>query len=316
MVTLTKLAKEANVSVSTVSKAFAMSNEINEETRNDIFAVAKKYGCFKKYYRAKYPQIMIAVICPEFNSNTYSYYLSSISERIKDYKCRICVAESNFSANEEKSLIEYYCNYAKVDGIILIDSQFYNISEIETPIVAIGSKNRSDNIPTVSVDTEKAINELLIHIKGKGIDNIGFVGERYTFSRYEIFKHAAEKHNVGITHFLTDKRFAEGGYDAFEKAYACKKIPKVIVCAYDEMAIGAISAITSHGLKVPDDISVIGINNIKYCDYICPPLSSVNTMDNQKLEIAIKMITDKIFKNKEAQNITVKAENIFRKSLV
>ena len=65
MITLSQLAKLAHVSVSTVSKAFSMSEEVNEQTREEVFRIAKEYGCFKKYYKAKYPKTVIAVICPE-----------------------------------------------------------------------------------------------------------------------------------------------------------------------------------------------------------------------------------------------------------
>ena len=72
MITLSKIAKLAHVSVSTASKAFSMSNEVNPETREMIFKIAKEYGCFKKFYNAKYPKLVFAIICPEFKSRFYS----------------------------------------------------------------------------------------------------------------------------------------------------------------------------------------------------------------------------------------------------
>ena len=66
--TLTELARLAHVSTSTASKAFALSPEVNEQTRDMIFRVAKINGCFKKFYRQEYPGLSFAVICPEFDS--------------------------------------------------------------------------------------------------------------------------------------------------------------------------------------------------------------------------------------------------------
>ena len=63
--TLTKLAKLANVSVSTASKAFSMSPEVNSETREMIFDKARELRCFKQFFSAKYPRLVVAVICPE-----------------------------------------------------------------------------------------------------------------------------------------------------------------------------------------------------------------------------------------------------------
>ena len=62
--TLSKLARLANVAVSTASKAFSMSDDINEQTREEIFRVARENGCFKKFFNAKYPKFVIALICP------------------------------------------------------------------------------------------------------------------------------------------------------------------------------------------------------------------------------------------------------------
>ena len=68
--TLTKLAKLANVSVSTASKAFSMSSEVNEETRKIIFDIAKEHGCFKKYYNANYPKLVIAIVSQVLRATT------------------------------------------------------------------------------------------------------------------------------------------------------------------------------------------------------------------------------------------------------
>ena len=66
--TMRELAKLANVSVSTVSKAFHDAEDISEETRNLVFETAKQYGCFGKFYKVKFPKQVIAFICPELGS--------------------------------------------------------------------------------------------------------------------------------------------------------------------------------------------------------------------------------------------------------
>ena len=60
--TLTELARLAHVSTSTASKAFALSPEVNQETRDMIFEVAKQHGCFKKFYRTEYPGLVFAIM--------------------------------------------------------------------------------------------------------------------------------------------------------------------------------------------------------------------------------------------------------------
>ena len=84
MITLSKLAKLANVSVSTASKAFSGSKEVNEETRAWIFSVAKEHGVFKKFYNVKYPRLVIAVVVPEFQSRNYGPLLSELQRSLDD----------------------------------------------------------------------------------------------------------------------------------------------------------------------------------------------------------------------------------------
>lgn len=81
--TLTKLAKLANVSVSTASKAFSMSPEVNSETREMIFDKARELRCFKQFFSAKYPRLVVAVICPELESRYYSGAVGGRARRLR-----------------------------------------------------------------------------------------------------------------------------------------------------------------------------------------------------------------------------------------
>lgn len=83
MITLSKIAKLAHVSISTVSKSFSMSPEVNEQTREVIFSIAREHGSFKKYYNAKYPKFVVAVIC------AYDYMAIGAMKCILDHDRKI-----------------------------------------------------------------------------------------------------------------------------------------------------------------------------------------------------------------------------------
>ena len=147
MITLTKLAKLANVSVSTASKAFSGSSEVNDETRDLIFKVAKENGCFKRFYNVKYPKLVIAVIAPEFESRYYTRYLSILQGVLAEKNCEICVSTTDFSAERENELIDYYYCHSNVDGIIVIASisQTRFDDKYEIPVVYMGNVISEDN---------------------------------------------------------------------------------------------------------------------------------------------------------------------------
>ena len=87
--TLAKIAKMANVAVSTVSKAFSDSPEISSETKELIINIAKETGCYEKYYKPKYNKKLIAVICPEMLGNQYAQMATFLEQKItqRDGQC-------------------------------------------------------------------------------------------------------------------------------------------------------------------------------------------------------------------------------------
>ncbi len=316
MITLSKLAKLTHVSVSTVSKAFSMSSEVNPETREMIFEAAKKLGCFKKFYKAKYPKLVIAVICPEFRSRYYSVALYFIQKRLSEYNCEICVASTDFSESTEAELLEYYNRYTSVDGIIIINGKTKVAEDMEIPVATIDSAY-NNGVISVTSDFIPCIREAVDYFVENGVTDIGFIGETNTDTKLAMVCGVIEE-KLGKTDSLlisvTDLRFEEGGFDAMEKFFESGKYPRAIICAYDHMATGAISCICEHGLRVPEDIAVMGMNDIGGSGYLNPPLSSINThldkVCNETADAMMEYLSGTI----SEKRITVLPEVIFRKS--
>ena len=119
--TMRELAKAANVSVSTVSKAFHGGKDISEETREHIFSVAKELGCYGKFHQGKYNKKVIAVICPELAGQFYSTFTELLQEMIEKAGCICTISTDHFLPEVQAQLIEYYSEYLKVDGILVFD---------------------------------------------------------------------------------------------------------------------------------------------------------------------------------------------------
>ena len=297
MITLSKIAKLAHVSVSTVSKAFSGSEEVNENTRERIFEIAKQQNCFKKYYNVKYPKFVIAVICPEFRSRFYSAYVTALHEELSKYNCEICVAATDFSDEKEQELLDYYTKYSSVDGIIIVNPRTNLRTEIKVPVVAIGNNDFEKDVIRIYGNMYGTICEAVKYFKDKNVKSIGYVGERLTDTKLNSFKSAMTENGFEINEdviAVTDKRFEEGGYYAMEKLFEKGTLPRVIVSAYDNMAIGVMRCIFDHGLNVPDDIAVLGMDDNTESGYINPPLSSINVETDEVCRIAAKEIMNKL----------------------
>lgn len=317
MMTLSKLAKLANVSVSTASKAFSGSSEVNEETREMIFRIAKENGCFKKFYNVKYPKLVVAIIAPEFASAHYTRYLSCIQKYLQQNNCELCVSTTDFSKEREKELLEYYCKHANVDGVIAINMRSDEIENYEVPIALIDPTGQHANAIHVLSNSQKAMQDSIDYLAEHKVCSVGFIGETLTRRRLAYFKTALEKTGIPYNEEfvrVSEGRFEEGGYAAMEALFAHKKAPRAIVCAYDYMAIGAIRCIYDHGLTVPNDIAILGFDDIPHAQYLNPPLASIAA----PAEILCKLATDAVMKQIHGKNVehiqTLEAELHLRES--
>lgn len=297
MITLSKLASLAHVSVSTASKAFSMSSEVSEQTRETIFRIAREQGCFKKFFNAKYPKYVIAVICPEYKSHFYNSALSHLQECLSAHSCEVCVASTNFSAQTEADLLEYYSNYATVDGIIVINGKVPLDLPAEIPVATILPNLGCEGAISLSTDCIEAVTEAIRHFLGNGIADIGFIGDCHTVSKEKLFLRTAQTlalEEDAIRLSITEERFEAGGYKAFEEYLKSGHIPRAIFCAYDYMAIGAIRCASEHGLRVPEDVAFVGMDNIPEGNYLNPPLSSIDFNMDKLCTIAADAIMQRM----------------------
>ena len=293
--TLSKIAALAHVSVPTVSKAFSMSSEVNDKTREIIFDIAKKHGCFRKYYNAKYPKHVVAVICPEFKSRYYSKVLSLLQEKFFEFNCEVSAASTDFSKSTEEALFEYYSKYAPVDAIIVVDGIAELDSNIDIPVGAINSVKLKNTSITVKMQYDKVLYETLDYFIGKNVHSIGFIGEPKTTSKERLFKKVmTEKTGKCDEKYISTsaERFEKGGYEAMQKLIDSDSVPRAVICGYDQMAIGAIACLTENGFRVPEDVAVIGYNDIPEAQYLNPPLATMGL----NVDKAIDILADAIIK--------------------
>lgn len=317
MITLSKIAQLAHVSVSTASKAFTMSNEVNEHTREEIFKIAKELGCFRKFYNAKYPKYVAAVICPEIQSLHYSLALSMLQENLASQNWELCMTTTNFSKEAEQLLLNYYHHHTNVDAIIVIQGQIPITNTYEIPIISIDSCCPQPNVVSVKSDYEPAFAEAIDYFIKLGITSIGYLGEPKSLTREEMFKDLMSKKLGGYDDkyiAISDARFQKGGYRAMETLFERKDLPRAIICAYDYFAIGAIRCILDHGLSVPEDIAIIGVDDIPEAKYLNPPLSSINPLHEEVYKTAADSIIKLMNEESVDSDVTINSKLYLRKS--
>ena len=188
-------AKLANVSFSTVSKAFNNSDDISEETKNHIFRIAKQYGCYGEFFKGKYHKKIIAIICPEIVSSYYAEFIKYFQMLIEKDGDIPIISSDNFDKNTSDELIEYYASYMKVDGIITFGLKSALKKGYTTPIVSVLS-DISSYVDTVEVDFKSAVFDAVKLLDDYGHKKIAFLGEKLTTAKAELYKKAMALHRT------------------------------------------------------------------------------------------------------------------------
>lgn len=328
IITLKKLSIQTGYSVSTISKVLSGSDEIKGETADIIWKAAKESGYISQKDKRKrdiFQSIkdfhpIIAVIVPEFSSTYYMGILSKLEAKIKQMGGIMSVSIGNFSAVDEQRLIQYYNSIFSIDAIILISSELnlpFDELQLQIPLILLGCANHNYAFDSVNIDFERSINDAIVHLKNLGHTEIGFIGESLTKVKYDCFAKAIAQNSLVLCEDyirINDKRHEEAGYIAMQSMFANGKLPTAILAAYDFIAFGAIRAINEHGLSVPLDISIIGMDDITISSYLKTPLSSIRTFTNDLCEITLSILKRKIEdKNfKTIQSIGIQSELIIR----
>lgn len=317
---LSTLAKLAGVSVGTVSKAFSGSDEISAETRLRIFSLARELGCYEKYDKQKFQKKVIAVICPEWKSDFYTAFLTLLHREIIRQGGMMTVSTHNFSEETAAELFSYYASYCHADGIILIGSAKKIKNPHLIPAVAIGAISETEPLDSIRFQFDTAIDDAVGYLKEHGHTQIGFIGERLTMTKQNLFVQSMRRHSLPVREqwiWNGEERFEQAGVSAIESwQQRGLSFPTAILTAYDYIAIGVIQTLKKYRLRVPEDISVIGMDDIPVDSYLETSLSSIRTHTEELCRAAVELIMKKL-KNQhysERQDILFHSEFIARET--
>lgn len=293
------IAKLAGVSLSTVSKAFSGSREISEQTRQKIFAIAKEQGLYDIYNKNKFEKKVIAVICPEVGNEFYTKIIQHLDQEIKKRNGIMLMSINNFNAEITNELITYYTAYCHVDGIICIcpKTNLVNPSLIPGVVIFEGSRRTFDGWTFVRTDMYSSIKEAVFKLKELGHTDIGFACEDTTHGKLDDFKRAMRNASLPLRAewiSKTRKRFEDGGEMIANEWIDSGRLPTAVIVSNDYKAMGMINAFKKRGVRVPEDISVIGMDDIKLSASFEPSLSSIRVNYDEVCKKSVEIITKKI----------------------
>ena len=306
------VAKEAGVSIATVSRVLNDIDVVNEETKKKVLEAIKKLG-----YR---PNIVarslktqrtrtIGILIPDISNQFYPEIVRGAEDVANIYGYNVMLCNSDFDTDKEKEYLRVL-KEKMVDGVLYMSSSLENdildlINELDVKTVLVETDDKNADLPSVTIDNVKATYEVTKYLIDKDIRDIAFIGvsredNNAWKKRFTGYKNALQESNIEFreefTYFHNLK--VETGYTGVIEMLNRGVSPKAIVCASDEIAMGAINALRDKGLKVPEDVSVVGFNDNAVASYFYPKLTTVKQpsydMGSVAMRMLIKLINNKV----------------------
>ncbi|MGM0603489.1 MAG: LacI family DNA-binding transcriptional regulator [Bacillota bacterium] len=329
-ITMSDIAKIAGVSKSTVSRALNNDSRVNENTKREIKNIAEKYN-----YRphklaqalAKKHTNIIAVVLPTFPRSVsdpfFLEFLQGISEIAFEYGYSLTIPPVN---STDIDLFKKIFENITADGVILTEPNFNDpriefLNKKNIPFVFNGNPRVNEDICWIDTDNRLAAYTAVEYLIKKGHKNIATItgSMELVAGKYRLqgYLDALEDYNIEIKEkFIINSNFTEeGAYLAAEKLINFKKEISAVFAANDLMALGIIKAFKEAGIRIPEDIAVIGYDGIKLGEFVDPALTTIRNPSIEKgkkaLELLIRNIKDG---DSEKKNILLPSELIIRDS--
>jgi len=328
-ITIKDIAKEAGVSLGTVSNYLNRNVPVSKKLSKKIQKVISKYDFRKNIsassLRGKNSKL-IGVIIPDSSSMVFSFVIKEIEKLAHNYGYSVVICNSDNNYGKE---IEYM-NVLKsrnTDGIIIIPSEekldiFHGFDLKKIPVVLINRRIINSNVDYVTIDTYSVLIELIDYLVGLGHRKIAYMSRELYLSqsreRLNGYIDGLKKNKININDKLIiegEGYFIEGGYNDMQSILNLDERPTAVIAYNDSMAIGAIKAIKDHKLNVPEDFSVIGFDNSFIDDYIEPALTSLTFQKKEIANKSFELLLKRMNGDKSPpQGIKVSSSLVIRKS--
>lgn len=327
-ITIYDVAREANVSMATVSRVVNGNPNVKPATRKKVAEVIERLG-----YRpnavarglASKKTTTVGVIIPDISSTVFAELARGIEDIATMYKYNIILSNSDQNLEKELHLLNTMLG-KQVDGIVFMSGNITKelVDEFEkssVPIVLAGSIEESERIPSVNIDYEQATYDAVNTFIEKGHKHIGFVVGPLlepinSQKKLKGYKRALS--NAGIE--FKEELIVEGDYtydsglEAFGKLLDAGTRPTAILSGSDEMALGIIHGVEDKGYNVPEDFEVISSDNTRLSLMVRPKLTTIVQPLYDVGAVAMRLLTKYMNKEEVKDHIVVLPHRIEQRS--
>lgn len=311
-VTIKEVAKQAQVSTSTVSRALKNSPLISQGTKDKINEIVKELGYHPNEIArslANKSSQTLGMILPasaedSFVNPFFTQFILGVTRYLESQSFSLLLSSARNEEDELEQIIRIV-NSKRVDGIILMtvredDKNIEYLMDCAFPFVVVGTPLKGDEILWVDNNNKEAMFEVTEKLIQAGHKKITFLGGsqklQVTKNRFWGYKQALEKYGLEFNQDLVfEVDFSEDeGYRLTHKLLSNVKDIDAIVTTDDLIAYGSMRAVKELGYSIPEKVSITGFNNTILAQYLLPSLSSVEINATDLGNKAAKLLLDSI----------------------
>lgn len=317
-VTIYDVAREANVSMATVSRVVNGNPNVKPATRKKVLDVIERLE-----YRpnavarglASKKTTTVGVVIPDISNIFYAELARGIEDIATMYKYNIILSNSDQNKNKELHLLNTMLG-KQVDGIVFMganitDDHVAEFKRSPAPVVLAGSVERTNEVPSVNIDYRQAAFDAVSELIEKGHKKIAFVvGPMHHVinkeHKLEGYKAALEEANLPFDENLViegDDTY-DTGIEAWDKLGSLDQQPTAIYASNDEMALGVMHGAQDAGLSIPNDLEVITSDNTRLSLMVRPQLTTIAQPLYDLGAVAMRLLT-KLMNKEEVEEQTV-----------
>ncbi|PID24917.1 catabolite control protein A [Sporosarcina sp. P7] len=288
-ITIYDVAREANVSMATVSRVVNGNQNVKPATRKKVLDCIERLG-----YRpnavarglASKRTTTIGVIVPDMSKSYYAELSRGIADVATMYEYNIIISNSDKSTSREVELFEDHLG-KQVDGLIFMSDSISpevrkEMKTANVPIVLAGTLDFETNLPSVNIDHEQAAYEVTKKLIDNGHKRIAFVSGPFTRDINRVCKRvgyirALEEAGVTIDESLiveTDNTY-DDAYESWSVLGKLSDPPTAVMTSSDEVAIGIMNGVRDENLRIPEDVEIICFQHSILARIVRPQLTAI-----------------------------------------
>lgn len=331
MITMLDVAKKAGVSKATVSRVLTGNNYVSKTTRDRVFKAIEETGyrpnlLARNLATSKSQSIGLVVTNTLYNGPYFSELLFQTATMTEKFGRQLIMADGKHGAEEEEQAIQFLLDL-RCDAIIIYP-RFLSIAALETiidrheqPIMVVNRKLKHHEENSVCANHQQHCFTAVHYLIEQGHRDIAFIsgsaesptGE----SRFAGYRQALAARGIAFNPALAapGSWTSESGYEAVEILYQRGVTFSALVASNDDMAIGAAKAFRKRGISIPQDVSLLGFDDLPMASWFHPALTTVHVPVAEMIKCALERLLCKLEGGKVAPFPEFKGQLIIRESV-